>query len=338
MQYYYVEYARAKRAIFIALILLGLFFLTCLIVRFSVHNTHWETDLEGSPTAHVTRTQLPDGSTRIVIDDTARQTHAVIVKHAGGMLDMDITEPRKGSTHHGEFIMGSSSMNSNVEGNTLHTTIRYKPQVPVFKIGVLFLMTIPMGLIIASILGGPLAKENDGHLELAWTKPVSRERYALASFAVDSAAIALSQLLTIAVTLLATLMFFVPRFGTESNMGWYILAAIAAPLAWYALLTAASAWLRRGPGLVIGLGWIAALLIPGLAQALAGAAKVNPIAAWFYTIFHSLSYLDPIAYIATQHGHSGLLAIPAAGGAGILCALLVGYLALAVAQWRRVEA
>jgi hypothetical protein len=338
MQYYYVEYARAKRAVFIALILLGLFFLACLIVRFSVHDTHWETDLEGSPTAHVTKTLQPDGSTRIVIEDTARQTHAVIIKHPGGMVDMDITEPRKGSSHHGQFIMGASSVNTTVEGNTLHTTIRYKPELPVFKMGFLFLMTIPLALIIASFLGVPLAKENDGHLELAWTKPVSRERYAIASFVVDSAAIVLSQLLTIAVTLLATLMFFVPRFGAENNMGWYILAAIVAPLAWYALLTAASASLRRGPGLVIGLGWIAALLIPALAQALSGAAKVNPIAAWFYEIFHGLSYLDPIAYIAVQHGHSGLLAISTAGCAGVLCALLVGYLALAVAQWRRVEA
>lgn len=338
MQYFYVEYARAKRAVIIALVLLGLFLLATIILRVSVHDGHWQADLQNSPTAHTTQTRLPDGSTRIVIDDAARQTHAVIVKHVNGALDMDIIEPRTGHRHRGDFIMGSSSMNSSVEGNTQHTRIHYVPEMPVYKLDILFLATIPMGLIVASILGGALAKENDGHLELAWTKPISRERYAAASFAVDSAAIVLSQLLTVAVTLLATLMFFVPRFGSENNMGWYIFVAFAGPLSWYAVVTAASASLRRGPGLVIGLGWVAALLIPGLAQALAGAAQINPIAAWFYAIFHGLSYLDPIAYLELHNGQAGILSLSTAGCAGVLCALIVGYLALAVAQWRRVEA
>ena len=338
MQYFFVEYARAKRAIYIALILLGIFLLATIVLRLSVHDGHWQTDLQGSPTAHTTQTRLPDGSTRIVIDDAARQTHAVIVKHANGSVDMDVSEPRTGSRHSGEFIMGSSSMNSSVEGNTRHTRIHYLPESPVYKLDILFLATIPMGLIVASILGGALAKENDGHLELAWTKPVSRERYAAASFIVDSAAIVLSQLLTIAVTLLATLMFFVPRFGWENDTGWYIFVALVGPLSWYALVTAGSASLRRGPGLVIGLGWVVALLVPGLAQALGGAAQVNPIAAWFYAIFHGLSYLDPIAYLQLNHGRAGLFALSIAASAGVLCALFIGYLALAVAQWRRVEA
>lgn len=338
MQYFYVEYARAKRAIFIALVLLGLLLLATIILRFSVHDGHWAADLQHSPTAHVTQTSLSDGSTRIVVDDAARQTHAVIVKHASGSVDMDVVEPRSGRKHHAEFVMGSSSVNSSVEGNTLHTRVHYVPESPIYKLDILFLATIPMGLIVASILGGALAKENDGHLELAWTKPISRERYAVASFAIDSAAIVLSQLLTIAVTLLATLMFFVPRFGWESNMGWFIFVALAGPLSWYAVVTAGSASLRRGPGLVIGLGWVAALLIPGLAQALAGAAQVNPIAAWFYAIFHGLSYLDPIAYLELNHGRAGILSLSTAGCAGVLCALIAGYLALAVAQWRRVEA
>jgi hypothetical protein len=193
-----------------------------------------------------------------------------------------------------------------------------------------------MGLLVASILGGALAKENDGHLELAWTKPVSRERYALSSVAVDAIAIIVSQLLTIAVSLAATLMFLVPRFSYGPNLAWAILLAFAGPIAWYALITAASASLKRGPGMVIGLGWVAAVLIPGIAGALQGAANVNSIAAWFYAIFHALSYIDPISNFSFHKDQTTMMPLPAA--VGVLLALIAGYVALAVAQWRRVEA
>lgn len=338
MMYYYVELARAKRALRVALVLLGLFLLACIIFRLSVHNRMgMETSIVHSPTAHVTKTTLPDGSVRTVVDDAARQTHAVIVRHPSGAIDLDATEPKSTHTdHHADFVMGSSSMNERVEGNVLHTTLHYRPEIPVFDLGTLFLVTIPMGLIIASMLGGILAKENDGHLELAWTKPVSRERYALEGIVVDAAAIVVSQLLAIAATLLASLLFFVPRFGFSAETGWQILFALAATLAWYAIVTAASASLRRGPGVVVGIGWIVALLIPGIAGVLEGVSSVSAVAAWFYAIFHSLSFIDPIAYL-TFHRNEPIM-MPFSSSAGVLCALVAGYVALAVAQWRRVEA
>jgi hypothetical protein len=335
MNYWFVEYARAVRALRIAAILLGIFLAITIILRLSVHDGHWEARLEGSPTAHVSRTNLPNGSQRVVVDDPQQQTHAVIVKHPGGAYDMDVTEPR--GHHHAEFIMGNSSMVSvNVKGNRTHTRLHYVPETPTFDLGILFLVTILMGLIVASILAGPLAKENDGHLEIAWTKPVSRERYALESIAVDAIAIVLAQLLTIFVALLATLMFFVPRFAYGPNMGWEIVFAIAAPIVWYALLTAASASLKRGPGMVVGLGWVAALLVPGLAGALQGAATINVIAAWFYAIFHALAYIDPLSYLAFNKNQPVFMPFP--NSVGMFCILIAVYVALAVAQWRRVEA
>lgn len=338
MMYYFVELQRAKRALFIALILLGIFLLTVIVLRISVHAGMWSDTLISSPTAHVTRTQLADGSTRIVVDDPQRQTHAVIVKQPNGIVDVEATEPKTAGKHNDNFSMGSMSMNSRDEGNARHTTMHFKPEKPVFDLGGLFLVTIPMGLIVASMLAGALAKENDGHLELAWTKPVSRERYAVASILVDSAAIAISQILTIAVTLLATIMFFVPRFDWPWTVGWHVALAVVAPIAWYALITAVSASLKRGPGAVIGLGWVAAVIIPGVAGALRGAAQVNTIAAWFYAIFKGLSYIDPIAYLSFNGPtHSNFL-MPLQPTALVLCALALGYSILAVAQWRRVEA
>lgn len=338
MTYWFVEYARAKRAIKIALIILGVFFAIGVIMRFSLHDrAHLETSLKNSPTAHVTETTLPNGSIRTVVDDPAKQTHAVIVRSPQGVVDLDATQPKGAQTNrHADFVMGSTNFTQTNEGNLVRTRMHYVPEVPQYDLGVLFLMTIPMGLIVASILGGVLSKENDGHLELAWTKPVSREQYALTGIAADAAAIVVSQLLTIAVALLATLMFFVPRFSYAHQFGWWIVFAFAAPLAWYALVTAASASVKRGPGMVIGLGWVAAILIPSLSAALEGASKINAVAAWFHTIFHSLSYIDPIAYLSF-HGNDTTF-LPLHTSVGILCALIAAYVALAVAQWRRVEA
>lgn len=337
MQYYFVEYQRAVRAIRIALILLGIFLVSVILLRLSIHTSDWTNPIISSPTAHVTRTQLPDGSTRIVVDDPQKQTHGIIIKHADGTVDADVTEPKSTGRHKDNFSIGSVSINTNDEGDAQHTTMHLKPQSPVFDLGGLFLVTIPMGFIVASLLGGALAKENDGHLELAWTKPVSRERYAIASILVDSAAIAVSQLLTIAVTLIATLMFLVPRFDWPGSIALSIVVALAAPIAWYSLINAASASIKRGPGAVVGLGWVAAVIIPGIAGALQGAAPYNAVAAWFYAIFKGLSYIDPISYMSFSgpaHTLMGSLQI----SAGVLCALAIGYSILAVAQWRRVEA
>jgi hypothetical protein len=336
MQYFYIEYQRVRRAIFIALILLALFFLATLILRLNVGSSgSWIQHMHYSSTARVTHTQLADGSVRSVVDDPADRTHAVIIKHPDGSVDADITEPRGSHEHNDNFNMGSLSSHTEVHGNTERTTAHWKPGSITYQLGSLFLLTIPMGLIVASLLAGALAKENDGHLELAWTKPVSREKYALETMLTDAAGIVFSQLLTIGIMLLATLMFFVPQFGWPSGTVIHILMAIAGPISWYALITAASASLKRGPGAVVGLGWVLAIVIPAVAAALQGLAQYNAAASWFYTIFHSLSYLDPIAYL-TFNGKPTFL--PAQSTALVLWALVIGYSALAVAQWRRVEA
>jgi hypothetical protein len=341
--YYYAEILRAKGALRIALILVGIALVVGIIFRLSVHGlnvTDWASNVENSPTAHVTRTQLPDGSTRIVVDDPQKHTHAVITR-SGESVKMDIREPASSErSRHDNISMGSMSMNENVQAGIAHTTVEYHSG-HTFDLGLLFLVTIPMGLIVATLLGGPLAKENDGHLELAWTKPVSRERYALACVGVDVPAILAAQLLCIAVTLICILMFAVPRFGYGPHVVWNILVALLAPIAWYALLTAASASVKRGPGLVIGLGWMFAIIVPSVAGGLSDAAKFNSIAAVFYAIFHTLAYLDPISYLTFRNTESTVgtgFGLPIQSVVAALAALSIGYIALSVLQWRRVEA
>ncbi len=261
----------------------------------------------------------------------------------GKTLTMDITEPSTSNSRENHMSMGSMNLNETTYdgGKMRHVTMSYVPGVPSFDIGIFAVCTMIIGLLVATILGGVLSKENDGHLELAWTKPFSRDVYALGAFGVDIATIVLSQIVTGAVGLLITLMFFVPAFSAGPNSLAMVAIALLGPIAWFAIITAASASIKRGPGLVMGLGWVAAIMIPAIAASLQGLASINPVAAAFHAIFKTLSYLDPITYfsfnirgnqVATGTG------LPLMTSVAALAALALGYLALSVVQWRRVEA
>lgn len=341
--YYYVEFLRAMRGLRIAGIILGVLLLLGIIFRLSFINhgspEHYISDLESSPTAHVTHTQLPDGGVRTVVDDPAKRVHAVILRK-GAAFSMDVTEPASTmrAHEHDKSAVGNIDATEDTHNGVSHVRISYSGR-PEISWDALFTISMMMGLIVATLLAAPLAKENEGHLELAWTKPVARERYAGAAFLVDFIAIVISQLACIGVGLLCVLMWTVPTLTLGSGAWAAIGLALAVPLAWYACLTAFSASLKRGPGMVIGLGWFAALVIPSVMAATGEARTV--VGQWIHVIFKALAYIDPIVYIPSIHGHSGIHGnlFNSLGAALIVVVLLaVVYLALAVLQWRRVEA
>lgn len=339
--FYFVEYLRAMRAIRIVGIILGILLLIGIIFRLSFLNgtspEAYVTTLQSSPTAHVSQQTLADGSTRITIDDPAKHTHAVILR-SGKTVRMDVTEPSTSARqYHDTVSFGSTSMNEDAHKGVSHVTMMYKPGAD-FTWGGLFQISILIGVIVASILAGPLAKENDGHLELAWTKPVSRERYALAAIGTDIAAIVVSQLGLIAVVLLGTAMWVMPAITAGRNAAELILFSLLAPVAWYACLTCFSASLRRGVGMVLGLGWFLALVIPGVYAATSH--TYNPVGIGVHAIFMALAYIDPIAYVPSMspHGaHENMFASMSVSLASVAL-LAIAYLAFAVLQWRRVEA
>lgn len=194
---------------------------------------------------------------------------------------------------------------------------------------------LPMGLLIATLLAGPLAKENDGHYELAWTKPVSRTRYALATIAIDYAAILLSVFACVAVVL-GCIRFFGP-IGLQAGNPAIIGLALLAPLAFHAALNGFGASLQSR-GRLIGLGWVAAIFIPGIAEGLHQLRSI-PLALVGSNIFKVLSYFDPIAYVNRPSGSDWLLGSIRGTGTELLiiAALIVAYTGAALLQWRRVE-
>ncbi|HEV2738868.1 MAG TPA: ABC transporter permease subunit [Candidatus Elarobacter sp.] len=335
---YYVEYRRALRALRVVAIVLGLLLVAALLARLSWGKIRTQDDfvasMERSRTAHVTRTALPDGRTRTVIDDRKRGIHAVVERRGGSItsLVMDEVPSARGGAHNRERTRGVRASPQPLTETTVGTSVTYA----FFGIGSLFSMTIPMGFFVATLLAGPLAKENNGHLELAWTKPVSRERYALSAVLVDVTALAVAQVATAAALLLATLFWEVPKLSFESLAPGHIAFALAAPIAWFACLTAFSASLKRGPGAVLGIGWVVAVACPLIATAAQNAS--TPVGRSVYAIFNAVSYLDPIAYTWFRMDYPADPARATVIGLLALAALAIAYLGAAVLQWRRVEA
>ena len=328
---YSVELLRSLRALRIVAILLGVLVAGTVIIRLTLTGALSPeavvAQMRNSPTAHVTETKLPDGGTRIVIDDRAKKRYTVIVRR-GNIYSFQQTGP---------------SVVFSVDPKTNRTQQKTVVQSHSWEIGsqnelgALFAMSLPIGLIVVTLLAGPLAKENDGHLELAWTKPVSREQYALTAVLIDAATIVLAQVATVVVIVLATATWGFPAVWVADDAAANVGLALLAPLAMYACLTAVSASLKRGPGVALGIGWVVAFVVPSVANMTADTHP--PFWEALHQLSSALSYADPLTYVVFLNAHSVVPAVNSTVTALMLSAVLaVVYSAAAVLQWRRVEA
>ncbi|HME80598.1 MAG TPA: hypothetical protein VKF82_00830 [Candidatus Eremiobacteraceae bacterium] len=192
------------------------------------------------------------------------------------------------------------------------------------------------GGIMATVLGVPLAKENEGHLELAWTKPYSRTQYATAIALVDSAALIISTLLGF-VTLVAILdVVHSPiTWGFNTAVSVNIVRFLLFPLAWYGLLNALSAS-ARGGARVQGLVWLIAIVLVVL--------YALPLPAIWHGIMVALNVVNPLIYVQYHEAEFSLMTGAGSNGlsgltSGIALAVIaIGGWALAAAQWRRLQA
>jgi len=342
---YYVEFLRAVREFRVAAIVMGVVLLIACIARLAVHEQAPSKvfgELMDSPTAHVSRTTLADGSVRTVVNDPVKRVHAVATIH-GYHWHIDLVQPAHGAPNTERVNAGAFSMSDVTRKNGTEHVVIDSSGIPPLPLGLLFLTSILPGFIMASRLGGVLAKENDGHLEIAWTKPVSRERYAAAAFAVDIATIVATQFVWLIMVMLILLAYFVSGFYLESGIGVHVGLALLGPIAWYAALNGWSASLKRGPGMVVGLGWLFAIIVPAIASGTA--SLVHPLAGLVHAVFTGLTYLDPIAFCGISvRGSVVSASVPAVGNislaasCAVLAALAIFYLAASLVQWRRVEA
>ncbi len=340
---YYVEFLRVFRALRICAIVLAAVFLVAAAARVSLSPMlHQQFMRSFSPTAVRAVHRQPDGSVITTIDDHKKGVR-VVQRTLGPMWDMTIYESpgharrsghnvhvRAGRSHAhsgGLLAMDETTLANGVHVYHMHNDRRYPLQMLVLIAGF-------VAALFATLVGCSLSRENNGHLELVWTKPSSRDAAALAMFGVDIAGILASFVLcALLVHLCIALFVGWPVVTFTGGHSLELLRALLFPIAWYALLQGATASMRRSGGMVCGLMWVGALVIPSLI------AIPNDL---LRAALKTLDTLNPLAYF----GHFDLPGIgsptllPATLGANVLAlsAIIILSVAASLLQWRRLEA
>lgn len=337
----YVEWLRVRNCLRTVAIVLGILVAVAVILRISANrymsSEAWIAHFATHKGAKETHLVLPDGTKRMILDNPKEQTRIVLDDHGYAGRHIVVTEPTKRAHEDKSNVaIGSIHLVESRDGSMTTTVIDTNGSVPM-----LYYMALAdvVALIVATILAAPLAREIDGHLEVTLTKPCSRLRYALGAIGADAVGILAASVLTIVAFYLCQLLFESPRLDFSGINARAIAMGVALPLAWYAMVCAATTCLNRSYVAVIGFAWPVALLIGVLTLI----PPSNVVALFVHDVAWTLSRLDPLTYVS--------IGTPAAEGtisyagdntfgwrmsAEVL--FFVVYGAIAVWRWQRVEA
>ena len=333
---YYVEFLRVARALRAYAIVLAGVFLIAVVVRVSAGPALHEQFMKNFSPSAVRTVQNSGGIETVTIDDPVNRTHVVQHQSRAGW-DITITEG-PGSPHlrarHRHRQSGQPGGLVHVEERDLpdgsHVTfIRSDARYP---FDVLLALAAFVAAIFATIIGASLSRENDGHLELVWTKPVSRMQAALTMFAIDIAGIYLAfGLCALTVELCVALFVGFPELTFSARSGEQLAIALLFPLAWYALTQAVSASLGRTGRMLCGLLWVPALIVPTMIAIPYPAIRL---------MMRAVDTLNPFAYFAVHLGRLSPTLLPPTPAWNItaLAALTILAIAASLAQWHRLEA
>ena len=353
---YYVEFLRVARALRIFGIILLAVIALAGIIRLNA-GTKWSNIWvnDGFTTsAKKTVTILSDGTELTIVDDHVNGRSIVVQRRSPGLLDVVTYTARRGAkidlsttvpTSHApgsRIHIGATEADIhgiNVSHKTLPNGVVVTHYINDRHVPIDFFLVVAgfVAAIFASIIGGSLSKENDGHLEIAWTKPTSRENYAFTLFAIDAGGIVAAGALSVLAGLICAGIYFgVPLPTASSETAGNLATAVLFPLAWYAMGQALSASVRRA-GLIIGMMWVVSFVsMPMLA--------INNDILRF--VLRALNTINPMSYYSTQNGHpstfngASINLLPATQFFDIfgLSAILIIAIVASLVQWRRLEA
>jgi len=178
--------------------------------------------------------------------------------------------------------------------------------------------------VLATVMALSLASENEGHLEVSWTKPASRERYALEIFGIDFIAMAAAYILTVVVAVAVCDIWFGRQAVFAMRPLWVDAVIFVQPIYVYAIVAAGSASMKRSRGAVAGLFWPVTIGLGGLS-----AIQIDIV----HKIADAINTINPLALFASQNGNTAPLF-------NYLIALVMTgvFLTLAILQWKRLEA
>ena len=340
----YVEWLRVRGCLKWVAIVLDVLFLIAVIVRVALIGRQdylsWAFNLRSDPGTKVTETALPDGTRRIAIDDPAKKVHVVVFDRGwqGKRIEIyDYSERGSSELKNVHVVMGSVSENRLPGGHGTFTVINTNGETDFisYVVNAAF-----VAFIVATVLGAPFAREGDGHLEIALTKPLSRLRYSIEVLAIDAVGVIAAFVMTIVFAIAIHAIFEIPHIVFTASDAWGLIVAILAPIAWHAMLAAATASLRRGYGAVIGFAWPVAGIVLALGNARPDGNAILTIAhdiAWVLNLFNPLAHVN-LHNESVQFGGPPVFGIGYGNQIAALAVLILLYCVLSVAQWRRIEA
>jgi len=337
----YVEWLRVRNLLRNVAIVLAVLVVLAVVLRISVSRymspEAWISHFQSHPGVKVSDFTLPDGTKRMVIDDPSEQTRAVIDDRGRAGKHIVITEPTKNASGKKTRVTaGSIHVFSSHNGTVETTVIDTNGSVPmIYYMGLADLVAI----VVAIILAAPFAREFDGHLEVALTKPISRERYAIGAILADSVGIIAASLLTVAAFYVCQLLFESPSLDFSGVNAKAIAMGLIFPLAWYAMLCAATTWAKRSYIAILVGALPVVLLIGGLTLIHAN----NVVALFIHDVAWVLSRFIPLSYVRLAMPDEADMANSVSPpDFGLRLALeitfFVVYAAIAIWQWRRMEA
>ncbi|HUN28839.1 MAG TPA: hypothetical protein VMV65_03455 [Alphaproteobacteria bacterium] len=334
----YVEWLRVRNALRIFAIILGILIVVALIVRISIapqmNSDQFIINKVSREPGTTVSHSVVDGLNRTTIFNAHDRVTITIDQRPDGGRMITVTEPSKSAKIETHDVFGSVDIHESSSSGT--ETTRINTDGPV-DFAIFLGFACFAALIFATVFGGSLACEQP-HLEIALTKPVTRERYALGTIGVDLAGIALAALMTIVAAIVCQAMFEVPHFNFDHTFQLSTLLFLVLPLAWYAMLNAATTSMKRGVGVVLGFAWPVAFVVIALSHIPLGDTAVGQA---FHAIFWTVSRFLPLSYFPEMHGNSAVIPAGEWGYVtriAIASGLMLIYGALAVVQWRRVEA
>ncbi len=336
----YVEWLRVRNLLKIVAIILAILVVLAVVLRISFSRymspEAWVAHAAMERGTHETRVTLPDGTKRLILDNPSERTRIVVDDHGYAGRHIVITEPTSSSHSDADHVnIGSIQVMESRHGTMTTTVIDTNGAVPMLYY---MLLADIVAVIVATILAAPFAREADGHLEIALTKPVSRVRFALGTIGADVAGIVAASFITVVAFYLCQMLFESARVDFSGINTRAIAMGIAAPLAWYAMLCAATTWLHRSYGAVLGFAWPVVILIGVLSII----HPSNVVALFIHDVAWVLGHVIPFSYVqfASPDSHNVLIY---QGGdfalrLSIEILLFVVYGALAIWKWQRLEA
>ncbi len=340
---YYFEWLRVRRVFIVVGIVLAVLLALNVWARIRVNetgmNTNWSTNIPLSERATQTEHKLANGINETIIDDPSNGLHAVIdTNPSDWSRSIDVTGPKNVIAqsevlHPQESIIAIHVVSQSTNGATQHVVVTQRIETP---IEYLFVATMLFALITATIFGTAFGIQNSGHLEIAFTVPARREETALRLIGMDLLGILGTDALVIIAAVLAVATWTFPHLAWTSQSLLMIGVALLGPIAWYAMLLVATASLRRGFGVAVGLAWPVAIFVLVMAHVNLGTSN---LAQSIQTIFGAINVLNPLEHMNLGRTDNGIVDTTGYGASIVwLCGLAIAYLALAIAQWRRVEA